>query len=472
MNGKYKELGKNTLIFAISLFLSKLVSSLMVPLYTRTLTTEQYGIADLIMTLSQFIVPICSLSIHEAVFRFSLDKKNNKHEIIRCGMNIAWIASILMCITGVLSRLYSPIEDWIVYLVVISILTMFHNILSLYTEASGKVKLFGVDSVVCNFVLGASSVVFLLFCSLEIRGYFYAVIVSQLTSIILLKSLGHVSIRPKFQRGDMAKIKPMLLYSAPLVLNSISWILMSMVDRVMLTSMFSSASSGVYAVALKIPTLLTILTSVFTQAWGLSLVKDYDTDRDEEFYNNIFDIFHLIVLIGTSGILLFTNNVFAFIIGDEFIEAVKYIAVLMIGTVFLTYTSFYSPVYSATKKSSKIAISSFAGLLINLVLNIILIPRIGIMGACISTTGSYILICVYRMIDCRKYVSLKFNKIKWIISMLLILIQSFFVTINKFDIIVSVVVLILICLMYCSQLIRVSRLVVNKIRDYGRIKKS
>lgn len=463
MNQKIKELGKNTTIFAVSLFLSKLVSSLLVPLYTRTLTTEQYGIADLVTTISHFIVPICSLSIHESVFRFCLDSKNDKNQIIRCGIIISWVASIVMIIVGFMTRIYAPIAQWSVYLILISIMTMSRNILSLYTEAIGKVMLFGIDSIVCNFVLGVANIVLLAGFSLEVHGYFCAMIISLASSILLLLLKTRVSLLPHFEQRDLKTIKLMLSYSAPLILNSISWILMGMIDRLMLTSMYSSGANGIYAVATKIPTLLTILTSVFTQAWGLSLVKDYDFEKDERFYNNVFDIFHLIALLGTNCILLFTNNIFKMIIGNEFSDSVQYIAVLMIGTVFLTYINFYSPVYSAAKKPSRIAISSLVGLVLNILLNVVLIPQHGIMGACIATTGSYILICIYRMIDCKKYVSLDFSKAKWITSMILIIIQCVFVTVHKYDLIVSIATIITICIFYFEQLKRLCTFVLNHI---------
>lgn len=444
MKKKYKELGKNTLIFGMSLLLSKLLSSLLIPLYTRSMTTEQYGVADLVTTIVGFVVPICSMSIHEAVYRFSLDDNYDRKRILRCGINVAWIASVIICIVGVLTKIYEPVAEWTRYLIIISILTTFRNILSLYVKADDHVLLFGIDSVICNFALGIANVIFLVTLSLGTDGYFLATVVSLLVSILLLSVKGRIPLLPKFIRGDSRIIKVMVQYSAPLILNSISWILMSLVDRVMLTSMYTSSANGLYAVASKIPTLLTIITSIFNQAWGLSLVKDYEKEKDEAFYNDVYEVFHLIVLLGTSGILLFTNNVFKIIIGEEFSEAVQYIAVLMMGTVFLTYSNFFSSVYSATKKSSKIALSSTAGLIMNIIMNALLIPSMGIMGACIATAASYVMIGIYRMIDCKKYINFQFNIKKWVISITLLVIQCVFVSLNKFDILASIIIFILI----------------------------
>lgn len=462
MSNKYKELGINTVIFGVSLLLSKLVSSLLIPLYTRSMSTSQYGIADLITTISGFMIPICSLSIYEAVYRFSLDIKYDRRRILHCGINVAWIAAVIMIMAGMLAKIYEPIVEWTVYLTVISILTMMRNILSLYTKADDHVLLFGIDSVVCNFALGIANVIFLVGLSLGIYGYFLATIVSLVVSILLLSIGGKISLFPHFFKADISIIKSMIQYSAPLILNSISWSLMSLVDRVMITSMYTSSANGIYAVASKIPTLLTIIANVFTQAWGLSLVKDYENKKDNRFYNNIYNMFHVLILLGTSVILLFTNNVFKMIIGKEFSEAVQYIAILMMGTVFLTYSNFFSSVYSAAKKPSKIAFSSTAGLVLNIILNAILIPRIGVMGACIATTGTYILIGIYRMIDCRKYIDFAFDRAKWIMSIILLSIQCIFITINRYDIFVSVIILLLMIILYRDFFIKLFTLIRRK----------
>lgn len=450
---KYKEFSINATIFAISIFLSKLVSSILIPLYTRTMTTEEYGTADLVTMISHFVVPICSMSIHEAVFRYSADKKSNAKDIIRCGINIAWLSSLIMIIVGMLIGLYDPISHWIIYLITISILTMFRNILSLYTEADGRVLLFGIDSIVCNFTLGIANIVLLVVLSMGVKGYFLATIISLTISIILLSFNGRIRLWPKIKDSDFFVIKPMIQYSVPMVFNSISWILMSIIDRVMLTSLYTTSANGIYAVASKIPTLVTVLTSVFTQAWGLSLAKSFENDLDNDFNQNIFELFHIFVVFGTSFIMLFTNNILRVIIGKQFYDAVTYIATLLIGAFFLAYTSFFSSIYSAAKKSTKIAITSAMGLLVNILLNACLIPHIGIMGACIATTASYIVIAVFRIVDCKQYMDIKFNVSKWICSVLLLVIQGIFVTIGYYDVYVSATILILLGSMYFKQII-------------------
>ena len=83
MNKKYMKLFSNTAIFAISNALSKIILSLLLPLYTRTMTTGEYGTVELITTLSQLLYPALSLSIQDSAFRFAMDRKKKAEQVLK-----------------------------------------------------------------------------------------------------------------------------------------------------------------------------------------------------------------------------------------------------------------------------------------------------------------------------------------------------------------------------------------------------
>ena len=86
MKSKYKDLAHNTAIFAVSSILSKILLALLLPLYTHVLTPAEFGTAEIITTISSLIVPLCSLSISESVYRFAMDKKKDCREVLKNGM--------------------------------------------------------------------------------------------------------------------------------------------------------------------------------------------------------------------------------------------------------------------------------------------------------------------------------------------------------------------------------------------------
>ena len=81
-NSKYGDLSKNTLLFTINSFGSKLITFLLVPLYTNVLSTNDYGTADLMTSTAQLLIPLLTLNIQDAVLRFSLDKTKDPKKII------------------------------------------------------------------------------------------------------------------------------------------------------------------------------------------------------------------------------------------------------------------------------------------------------------------------------------------------------------------------------------------------------
>ena len=82
MNNQYKYLMKNTGILTLSNFSSKILVFLLVPLYTSTLATSEYGIYDLVLSTIQLLFPLLTLNIADGVMRFSMEKSHEKNEII------------------------------------------------------------------------------------------------------------------------------------------------------------------------------------------------------------------------------------------------------------------------------------------------------------------------------------------------------------------------------------------------------
>lgn len=92
---RIKYLAKNTAIFTFGNLGSKIISFFLIPLYTNALTTEEYGVIDLIVTVVTVAIPILTLNINESVMRFSLDKDANTKKITQIGTNILVIGMVV-----------------------------------------------------------------------------------------------------------------------------------------------------------------------------------------------------------------------------------------------------------------------------------------------------------------------------------------------------------------------------------------
>ena len=148
MNNKYRNLLKDTAVFAMGGIGSKLILFLLVPLYTNYLSTEEYGIADLILTISQFIIPFVSLVVFEAVVRFALSKNEKKEDVLLCSFVVWGIGSFVTILATPLVGLYAPIAKWKWYLCIYVIINIFMNIELNYIKAKEQNKLYAIISIV------------------------------------------------------------------------------------------------------------------------------------------------------------------------------------------------------------------------------------------------------------------------------------------------------------------------------------
>lgn len=450
--GKYKTLLSNTIIFAISTVLSKIVLSLLLPLYTRFLSTEQYGIAELLTSISQLLYPISSLAIHEAIFRFSMDKSYRHEDVLKTSFFATIIGTIALFLNAFIIKFYKPISQWSTFFFWISLLPMVRIQFNLYVKAIEKTVIFAIDNVVYNGTLGILNIVFLVGFKSDLNGYFGAIIVANVISIFYLLCAG--GIIQDYKKGviDRLLFKRMLVYSSPLVLNSISWGLTHLTDKIMLTIYCSSGATGIYSAASKIPSVLSLVTGVFSQAWTLSAIRDYQEEKDFKFYENVFFLTHYSVSIIALIVFSLNNNVLLWIVGSSFAEITRYVPVLIIATIFLTYVNFYTPIYSAVKRSNQLMYSSFMGMIINVSLNYYFIPSHGIMGACIATAVSYAFIAAFRAINSRKYMAFQVDLIKWVSTLTLIIISGVAAIIHHFEVVFSISSILFVSAIYWNRL--------------------
>ena len=176
MNSKYKKLYKDTFIFAIGSFGSKLILFLMVPLYTHFMSDEDYGTADLVFTFSQFIVPILSLVIFDAVIRFGLSKDEKKENVLLVSFIIFGCSIILNILATPLIGLYQTINEWKWYLCIYVIASILNSIEMNYLKAKEKNKVFAILSILHTGLMASMNVLFLVYCHMGVKGYLLAYI--------------------------------------------------------------------------------------------------------------------------------------------------------------------------------------------------------------------------------------------------------------------------------------------------------
>ncbi|NLK28271.1 MAG: oligosaccharide flippase family protein [Clostridiales bacterium] len=419
----YKRLISNSFMFGVGNLGSKLISFILVPLYTYYLSTEQFGTADLIMTTATMLTPIISASIFEAVFRFVLDKNRVQDIIITNSVFIALIGFIIVCIIYPLLSFFNVFGDNLIYFYLILLVRIFEQVFALYAKGLGKVKVFAINGMLLTFTTGALSILFLVYLDFGIAGYFWAIIVSNAISIVFLNIMtkGYKSISlSKFDRKIM---KELLNFSVPMIPNSIMWSLMNTFSRYFILFFAGISANGLFAVASKIPVLINLISQVFLQAWQISAIEEYDSNSKSTFYSNVFTHLSSTLFIGVSVSIVVIKIIFGSFFAAEYFSAWMVVPFLLLGTVFSSFSTFLGTNYIAAKQTKGVFKTSIYGGVISTLLNLILIPFFGIVGAGISSMLSFFTVFIIRFYDTKKYIDMN---IKWSVftsSLIIIFVQ-------------------------------------------------
>ena len=461
---KYKKLSKNTVIFAAANIGAKIINFLLVPLYTNVLSRAQYGTAELVLNCTNIIIPIASLSISDALLRFGLDKEIDENVVLKNSAIVLFFGSIICMAMTPIYSLYSGIGTWALWFSVLCVSQMIRNTLTLFAKTLQRNKLFAVDTVIYTFVLGISNIILLAILNAGVRGYFLSYILANLFSIVFLGVKEKVVYRIIISKYEKKVFSDMLKFCIPMIANALSWWIIHFSDRVMLEQMMTVEEVGLYSAAAKIPNIVSTFLAVFTQAWTISSVLEYDDERDEKFYSNVFSFYLFSLSTMCSAFLLIVKPFMQVYVGANFTASWIYVPLLIAATVFGAIATFVGPIYSAAKKNVAATLTTVFGGCVNLVFNFFLIKRYGIIGAVIATLIASMTMGIVRLYDSRRFFRFKINQRKLWVILIVIIIQSITVTADICAPFISVLSLVIIIVANRDLYPIINRIFVNMIK--------
>lgn len=410
MKANYKKLGKNTLLFAAGSFTQKAMSFIFVPFYTAVLTTEDYGISDLIITIASLIWPVFTLLIDDAVLRFSLSIEERKNQVISIGFYINIIGFLVLLLSSPALFLVENLRPYYFLFILYYFAYTVNSFFSYALRGLGKTKIFSGTGIISTGIVITCNLIFLLVLKLGIVGYLLSFIIAfTITGIIQFHFGGFVQYILPFSKIDKTNVKRMLKYAIPLIPNSISWWISNSSDKVILSAICGVAANGVYSVAYKIPSLITVLSSIFSNAWQISAVDGFGTEENIIYFSDIYYKYSTCCMYMVSLIITFNRLISLFLFSNEFYVAWIYVPILVYAVSFQIMSGFLGTIYTTAKKTSVVFISTVIAAFTNIVLNICLIPIFGGIGAAVATCVSYILIWGIRVIDSRRIMVLSVN---------------------------------------------------------------
>ena len=422
---KYRTLLDNTFLLSLGTFGSKILTFVMVRFYTGVLTPSDYGTADLIMQTANLLLPVASLGITNGVFRFALDRKEHRKSIFSAGLYTILLGSLILLVAGPLLSRSEGLHEYVELICAYTLASCLHSLCAQYIRAEGKTALFAGQGIFNTALVIWFNILFLQVFRLGVFGYVMSVVVADgiCTGYLVLREKLWKLLVPK---PDDSVTKAMLRYSIPLIPATIFWWITSVSDRYMVTWFLGTEANGLYAVACKIPTILSLLSTIFMEAWQFSAISEATGDREVHirFYSQVWSFFlSAMVLVGSVMIVLCRLEI-RVLAARSYYAAWQYVPVLAMAMVFSAFSSFMNSVYVVMEKSHLSLWTAVWGAGANILMNLWMIPRIGIQGAAIATLVSYLMCFGIRAVSARRLIPFRLYPGRLTVSTGLLMLQS------------------------------------------------
>lgn len=416
-----KKLVKNTIILAIGQLSSKIFTFLLIPIYTALLTPEDFGRIDAIQTVVSLSMYFVTLQIENSIFRFLIENRNkrkNQNSYVTNGYYVLTIMSVFFTILILIINLIHKL-DYIVIIILLIWAQGFYLYSSNFARGLGK----NIDYSIASFVVTLTSLVvnilFIVIFKMGGISIIFALLISNfigtLYYVIRIKIWEYIDLK----LVNRTQIKEMLDYSLPLIPNAISWWISNASDRILIMIFLGASFNGVYAAANKIPTIYTTLFNIFNIAWSESVSLSINDEDKTEYINKAMNsslkFFSFINLL----IILFSSLMFNILIGEKYYNAYNHIYILSIALFINSICSMLGGILTGLMNTKVIGWTTALGAIVNAIINLLFIKKIGLYAASLSTLASYIVILYFRYKEVEKNIDLKLEK-KYLLEIIFI----------------------------------------------------
>lgn len=467
--GKYKKLLKNIFYFFAGNMGSKILIFLLVPYYTHVLTTAEYGIADLISTTSMLIIPIITLSITEAVFRFSMDKDVNMKELFSNGLFVIFIGNILFGVCVLFLKNMNVSWEYMIFLQMLVLIDSIYNVTAQFIRGKGQTGIYAVSGVVQTCALVILNLWFLLGLKLGIKGYVLAMIISYLIALIYMFVVSNIY--GFIGKPNICLLRNMLQYSIPMIPSGLSWWGMSSADKYIILSSAGAEINGIYLVSQKIPTILNVFITIFQQAWQIAAVAENESESGDiqKFSAQIFRYLQMTMFLCASALICILKPLYAIWVDAAYYSAWECTPLLLLATVYSCMSQFMTTNYIVSKKTIGNLKVTVIGCVTNIILNLILVPKYGMLAAAFTTFIGYLVIFLMTIHDIMKTMIIEISRNRLVFSTIVLILQAIVLYMPmRFLITLEILLFILHVYIYRKEIHKLIKILVESYQRYRR----
>mgnify|MGYP001655386859 CR=1 FL=1 len=296
-----------------------------------------------------------------------------------------------------------------------------HALCAQFIRAEGHTTLYAVQGLLNTALYIAFNVLFLTVFRWGVMGYLLSTVAADCLSALFL--ICRERLWRQFRPVPSAALwRQMLAYCVPLIPTAAFWWIMGVSDRYLVKWFVGSDANGIYAVAYKIPTILTILATVFMDAWQLSAVTE--EDERARFFTKIFRTYSSVLFCCAAGIIWLCRPVMH-VMKSNYYYAWHFVPFLVLASTCSCFNQFMNSVYVVTKKSSRSMVTMMAGAISNCIMNYFFIKWWGPIGATYASFLGLALVFTLRSIDANRMIHMHVHPGRVLLNVGLLVFEAF-----------------------------------------------
>lgn len=385
-----KLLGKGS-VFLLANILNAAIPFLLLPILTRILTPEDYGVVAMFTIFLSFTNTFVGLSVHGAinVQYFKLEQSRFSEYVTNCLIMLVASAAIVFLIIALIGNYFENLiglpHEWMLIAVVASFFQFLITIRLSIWVVTGSAKEYGAMQISQTFVNVSLSLVFIFFAGMlwegRLLGQVVTIVVFGIVSFFLLLRSGRL-IQPQNTKSD---IKNALLFGIPLIPHAVGGFLMVSTDRVMLSSMLDVATVGIYMVGLQLGQAMALIADSFNKVYAPWIMRNLSSEtlNKKKIVKNSYLMMLTFLAVGLVWGLV-AVILLPYIVGERFNSAKTVIVYMCLGHAFTALYYIVTNYVFFAEKTKLLAGITLCSALLNIPLTYILIKYFGLEGAAFS----------------------------------------------------------------------------------------
>ncbi len=388
-------------IYAIGNLGSKLITFLLVPLYTYFITPDDFGYFDIVLNLTFLAMGFITFQLRDGAFRFLLDNEDDytRKSVVSFSYKLLSQSTLLVLLCGIVLSFFYEIRDWGWIIAFVIILSLYEVEIQI-VRGLGKNKTFVFAGIITAFQIGIYSLIFVAGMRMGIAGIFCSNILARLVTMLVVEFRTRV-FRDYFvcNFSDKELNRSLLKYSLPLLPNAICWWLLGSSSRLFIEHFLGLEANGLFAVAMKFSTILETFAMIVYQAWQETAIKQYEAADRSKFFSQIFNTYSVILTVLALVFVFALKLNYFWLVDSRYLESLQYLYPLFISVICFALASFYDLGYQCSKRTVRNLPGVIMTTVLNLGMNYLFIRYWGIWGIALSSILSYLFLLGFRMFD-------------------------------------------------------------------------